>query len=170
MTAKPLTYPRATASAIRAFWLLALSLAFVLAQAIASQARPESFADLADEISPAVVNITTSTVVAQGTGPSPIVPEGSPFEDFFRSLSDQGRTVISPDGRMAKISVRAEWLDNEDTLALADRLKRTLENSLETENATWYITGFSMMYVELNQRVIDSQIRSRLISIPRRFR
>lgn len=36
-----------------------------------------------------MVNITTSTVVAQGTGPSPIVPEGSPFEDFFRDFQDR---------------------------------------------------------------------------------
>ncbi|WP_101065967.1 DegQ family serine endoprotease [Roseovarius salinarum] len=83
----------------------------MLAQAIAAQARPESFADLAEKVSPAVVNITTSTVVARGTGPSPIVPEGSPFEDFFRQFRDpdgEGRPrrssalgsgfVISEDG------------------------------------------------------------------------
>ncbi|WP_397542853.1 Do family serine endopeptidase [Roseovarius salis] len=61
----------------------------IIAQAIAAQARPESFADLAEKVSPAVVNITTSTVVSQGTGPSPIVPEGSPFEDFFREFQDR---------------------------------------------------------------------------------
>ena len=54
-----------------------------------AQARPESFADLAEKVSPAVVNITTSTVVAQGTGPLPMVPEGSPFEDFFREFQDR---------------------------------------------------------------------------------
>ena len=75
--------------ALRAFWLAALAFGLLIAQAIAAQARPESFADLAEEISPAVVNITTSTVVAQGTGPSPIVPEGSPFEDFFREFRDR---------------------------------------------------------------------------------
>ncbi|MEQ9674351.1 MAG: trypsin-like peptidase domain-containing protein, partial [Roseovarius indicus] len=74
---------------LRAFWLTALAMGLVIAQAIAAQARPDSFADLADTVSPAVVNITTSTVVAQGTGPSPIVPEGSPFEDFFREFQDR---------------------------------------------------------------------------------
>ncbi|WP_300547766.1 Do family serine endopeptidase [Roseovarius sp.] len=63
--------------------------ALLLAQAIAAQARPDSFADLAEKISPAVVNITTSTMVAQGTGPGPIVPEGSPFEDFFRQFRER---------------------------------------------------------------------------------
>jgi serine protease Do len=76
-------------AAIRAIWLTALAMALVIAQAISANARPDSFADLAQEVSPAVVNITTSTVVAQGTGPSPIVPEGSPFEDFFRDFQDR---------------------------------------------------------------------------------
>ncbi|UXX85211.1 DegQ family serine endoprotease [Roseovarius pelagicus] len=61
----------------------------MMAQTIAAQARPDSFADLAEKFSPAVVNITTSTVVATGTGPSPVVPEGSPFEDFFREFRDR---------------------------------------------------------------------------------
>jgi len=78
--------------AVRAFWLTALAMALVIGQALAAQARPDSFADLADQVSPAVVNITTSTVVAQGTNPSPIVPEGSPFEDFFREFQDRNGT------------------------------------------------------------------------------
>nr|WP_261195398.1 Do family serine endopeptidase [Pseudoruegeria sp. SHC-113] len=67
----------------------------MLAPAFAPQAQakgaPESFAELAEDISPAVVNITTSTTVAASTGgPSPLVPEGSPFEDFFREFQDRG--------------------------------------------------------------------------------
>ncbi|MDO5530237.1 MAG: Do family serine endopeptidase [Paracoccus sp. (in: a-proteobacteria)] len=45
---------------------------------------PESFADLVDEVSPAVVNITTTAVVAAPAGP--IFPEGSPFSDLFRDF------------------------------------------------------------------------------------
>ncbi len=45
--------------------------------------RPLSFADLAEQVSPAVVNITTTSIVAGGMGPEGMVPEGSPFEDFF---------------------------------------------------------------------------------------
>ncbi|MCZ4354045.1 Do family serine endopeptidase [Roseovarius aestuarii] len=69
--------------------LTLLSAVLVLAQAMSALARPDSFADLAQKISPAVVNITTSTVVATGTGPSPLVPEGSPFEDFFKEFRDR---------------------------------------------------------------------------------
>ncbi len=71
------------------FWLSALTVIFVLAQSLIAQARPESLAPLAEKISPSVVNITTSTVVEGRTGPQGIVPEGSPFEDFFREFQDR---------------------------------------------------------------------------------
>jgi len=89
VTAQSVSVPHSGQGTLRALWLTALTMALVIAQALSAQARPDSFADLADKVSAAVVNITTSTVVAQGTGPSPIVPEGSPFEDFFREFRDR---------------------------------------------------------------------------------
>jgi serine protease Do len=60
----------------------------------APEASPPSFADLAERLSPAVVNVTTSTNVAEvQRGPGPMLPEGSPFEEFFRDFMEQG-----PDG------------------------------------------------------------------------
>ena len=70
---------------------LAVACAMVLAQVTFANAqnRPETFADLAEQISPSVVNITTSTTIAGRTGPRGLVPDGSPFEDFFNDL-DRG--------------------------------------------------------------------------------
>ncbi|WP_417259266.1 Do family serine endopeptidase [Celeribacter sp.] len=63
----------------------------LLLQAVAADARgaPESFADLAERFSPAVVNITTTTVVKTSTDLTPIVPEGSPFQDFFEEFMNR---------------------------------------------------------------------------------
>jgi serine protease Do len=79
---------------------LALFAALVMAQAIGAvaQDRPVSFADLAEQVSPAVVNITTSTTVAarldqDGAPRGPLGPDGTPFDDFFRDFFD------SPDGQ-----------------------------------------------------------------------
>ena len=85
-------------SKMRVGWLFLMGFALLLAQAMSAHARgaPESFADLAEEISPAVVNITTSTTVAARSGPGPIVPEGSPFEDFFREFQDRQREGQRP--------------------------------------------------------------------------
>lgn len=70
--------------------MLALGLGVTLALAPMAPAfargAPESFADLAAEISPSVVNITTSSVVAAPMEGGPMVPKGSPFEDFFKDF------------------------------------------------------------------------------------
>lgn len=81
---------------LRAVWFGVVALALVLAQAMSAAARPDSLADLAEKISPSVVNITTSTVVAGQAGPNPIVPEGSPFEDFFKEFQDRNRQGDRP--------------------------------------------------------------------------
>jgi len=68
-----------------------LTLAFIFTQASASMARgaPDSFADLAERLSPAVVNITTTTIVAGRSGSiRPQAPSGSPFEEFFKQFQD----------------------------------------------------------------------------------
>jgi len=89
-------------------WIAAMMLGMALAAAAVlpakAQERPATFADLAELVSPSVVNITTSTLVAERTGPQGIVPEGSPFEDFFgdneqrRSSALGSGFVISADG------------------------------------------------------------------------
>ncbi|GAB4292879.1 MAG: DegQ family serine endoprotease [Roseovarius sp.] len=91
MTAKSVSVALDPRDLLRAMWMSALAMALIVLQAIAAQARPESFADLAEKISPAVVNITTTTVVAQPVIPLPMVPEGSPFEDFFRQFQDRNK-------------------------------------------------------------------------------
>ena len=74
----------------RVFLALALGMSLALTQAIRADAfgAPESFAELADQISPSVVNITTSAVVAGNALDGPMVPEGSPFEDFFKDFTN----------------------------------------------------------------------------------
>ncbi len=51
-----------------------------------AKSAPESFADLAEKLSPSVVNISTTTVVEQKSRQMPSFPPGSPFEDFFKQF------------------------------------------------------------------------------------
>jgi len=51
---------------------------------------PETFADLAEKLSPSVVNISTTTVVKQKSREMPSFPPGSPFEDFFKQFDKPG--------------------------------------------------------------------------------
>ncbi len=89
MNSSVVSIPRPNTGYFRVFWLGLMAAVLVLSQSLQAAARPDSLADLAEEISDAVVNITTSTVVAGSRGPNPIVPEGSPFEDFFREFQDR---------------------------------------------------------------------------------
>jgi serine protease Do len=84
---------------------LGLGLGLALAPALQVEARgaPESFADLAEQISPSVVNITTTSVVAAATGGVPMVPPGSPFEDFFKDF-------MGPNGQGGDEPQRSEAL------------------------------------------------------------
>lgn len=76
---------------MRGLTALVLGAALVLGPANFAEARgaPDSFADLAESISPSVVNITTSTTIAASTEAGPQVPPGSPFEDFFKDFMDR---------------------------------------------------------------------------------
>ena len=51
-----------------------------------AKSAPDSFADLADKLSPSVVNISTTTVIEQRNREMPSFPPGSPFEDFFKQF------------------------------------------------------------------------------------
>lgn len=68
---------------------LTLALSSLPAAPVFARGAPESFADLAEQISPSVVNITTTAVVSAPVDGGPIVPEGSPFEDFFKDFMDR---------------------------------------------------------------------------------
>ncbi len=94
--------------------LLALSFLLALTSVPAhAWERPPSFADLAERVSPAVVNITTSARVPVRMERRPDLPEDMPFRDFFDEFFDRDPSepprprqsqsvgsgfVISPDG------------------------------------------------------------------------
>lgn len=76
-----------------------LALALILGS-IRAEARsaPDSFADLAEKLSPAVVNISTTQTINAGDGdvPMPEFPPGSPFEDLFKDFLDRQRRDRGP--------------------------------------------------------------------------
>jgi len=53
---------------------------------------PDSFADLAAKLLPAVVNVSSTTEVKTAAGPDmPMFPPGSPFEQFFKDFMNRHR-------------------------------------------------------------------------------
>lgn len=58
--------------------------------AAAAGAIPDSFATVVEQVSPAVVNITTTAVVSRPVQNGPAFPPGSPFSDLFRDFGLPG--------------------------------------------------------------------------------
>ncbi|MBK8173719.1 MAG: serine protease, partial [Rhodospirillales bacterium] len=55
-----------------------------------AKAAPESFADLAARLLPAVVNVSTTQTVEGNPGiEMPQLPPGSPFEEFFKEFMER---------------------------------------------------------------------------------
>ena len=67
--------------------LLIFTISFIFAlNTFSIKAAPESFADLVEELIPAVVSIASTTIVKKQNNqqPMPRFPEGSPFDEFFK--------------------------------------------------------------------------------------
>ena len=111
MSANPRRSAAVSAARVRqgAFWLwlaglVALALVLQLAATGPARAqlndRPDSFADLAERLLPAVVNISTTQSMPQRDGPEiPEFPEGSPFEEFFRDFLERQERNDAPQRR-----------------------------------------------------------------------
>ena len=73
--------------------LSSLVFLFIFINPTLTKSHPSSFADLVENLSPAVVSIATTTIV-NNTNPQnqmPRFPEGSPFDEFFKEYFDNER-------------------------------------------------------------------------------
>jgi len=77
---------------------LATALSFGAAGPAAARPAPDSFADLAERLSPAVVNISTTQTIKRSAEdiPLPQFPPGSPFEDLFKDFLDKNKQEGAP--------------------------------------------------------------------------
>ena len=94
--ARSISWRRASGAAVLAcalaMGLVLPSLSFAATSPATSRSLPGSFADLAEKLLPAVVNISTSqTVQGRTEQEMPQLPPGSPFEEFFKEFFDRDR-------------------------------------------------------------------------------
>jgi serine protease Do len=81
-----------------------LAIVFIVASNPAlARSAPDSFADLAEKLLPAVVNISTTQVIEGHSGPKmPQLPPGSPFEEFFKDFMERNQPQQNPNRRQRK--------------------------------------------------------------------
>ena len=73
--------------------LSSLFILFIITFSNLSQSHPSSFADLVENLSPAVVSIASTTIVQNNNSQNqmPQFPEGSPFDEFFKDYFENER-------------------------------------------------------------------------------
>ena len=84
-------------------YLSVLILIVLVAPSTNSRGIPETFSELAEELLPGVVNISTTQLIEDKyrTRPQFQFPPGSPFEDMFRDFFDMNRNNNAPRKRKA---------------------------------------------------------------------
>lgn len=105
--------------------------------------RPESFADLAEDLIPTVVNISSTVSLSPAEDLQDIVPqfpEGSPFEDFFERFmerrGDQGGRAMPSSSLGSGFIVDAEngyIITNNHVVKDAEEVRVTLHNEETVE-------------------------------------
>lgn len=117
--------------------LVFLSLVIILWSFVANaRTAPESFANLAEKLLPAVVNISTTSVIKQNSGKKPELPQfppGSPFEDFFREFFDknnpQQQRKATSLGSGFIIDKKGLVITNNHVIQGADEISVVLQNN-----------------------------------------
>mgnify|MGYP001328209725 CR=1 FL=1 len=73
--------------------LSSLFILFIITFSNLSNSHPSSFADLVENLSPAVVSIASTTIVKNNNSQNqmPQFPEGSPFDEFFKDYFENER-------------------------------------------------------------------------------
>jgi len=105
-----------------------------------ARGTPESFADLAEQLMPAVVNIATSQLMQQSDMPEmPQFPEGSPFKEFFEEFFNQQRQRNGEEPTRRATSLGSGFIidaagyvvTNNHVIAEADEIRVVLNDKTE---------------------------------------
>lgn len=115
---------------------------FSLTSLSLANAPVEGFADLADQLLPSVVNISTSQKIETNLGPGPgqmpdfpELPEGSPFKDFFEEFFHNGPHGGAPSAPAASLgsgfvidAVQGYIVTNYHVIGMADEIRVTFHD------------------------------------------
>ena len=109
----------------------------------AARAAPDSFADLAERLTPAVVNIATTQLVPQAPAmpEMPGIPEDSPFRQFFEEFFNQQQRQNGEEPRRRATSLGSGFVidpagyvvTNYHVIAEADEITVVLNDDTELE-------------------------------------
>lgn len=95
----------ATLYVVNSLWgLVALALLIAATMPVAARGAPDSFADLAERLSPAVVNISTTQTIERRRMRLPQGPQDGPFGEFWDEFRERFGEEDEPETQEAKAS------------------------------------------------------------------
>jgi predicted RND superfamily exporter protein len=142
------------------------------------QNRPEHYLSLLSGLEEEISALEEVAVVhTVATALRDFVPEG-PFrslalaalgrQEGVTAAADSGALsgfrYLAPSGTKVRLSVKARWMDNEETILLMSKLDGILEPVANEEGISYFYTGTVPMFVTINRRLTNSQISSFLLS------
>ena len=115
-------------------FLIAISFIFISLNSHAKK-TPESFANLAEALSPSVVNISTTTIIEDRKNNLPAFPPGSPFEEFFKQFQEpnQGKRRAQSLGSGFIIDEKGYIITNNHVIDNAEKIMVILHNDKSFE-------------------------------------
>ena len=116
------------------FVFLAYLLIFIPFSSFAKKA-PETFANLAETLSPSVVNISTTTIIEDRKNNLPTFPPGSPFEEFFKQFQEpnQGKRRAQSLGSGFIIDKKGYIITNSHVIDNAEKIMVILHDDQSFE-------------------------------------
>ena len=125
------------------FFFLSIFILFILITPTTnSRGIPETFSELANELLPGVVNISTTQLIEDkyNTRPQFNFPPGSPFEDMFKDFFDMNRNNNAPRKRKATslgsgfvIDERGYIVTNNHVIGEADQIEVVFQDETKLE-------------------------------------
>ncbi len=102
--------------------VISLFLSMLIIDSSYSSGRPDSFADLAKRLKPAVVNVSTTQELSSSHsfGEMPKAPPGSPFEEFFKEFFEKQQENGSPMPRRRTQSLGSGFIISEEGIVITN--------------------------------------------------
>ncbi len=102
---------------------------------VSAKQAPDSFSNLAEKLSPSVVNISTTTIIKDRKYNTPSFPPGSPFEEFFKQFQDpnQGKRSAQSLGSGFIIDSKGFIITNNHVIDNAEKIMVILHDDSSFE-------------------------------------
>jgi hypothetical protein len=75
------------------------------------------------------------------------------------------KVFYDPKEKLLRYTIKTKWINHQEVIQKVGQFKRTIQQALHISSESFYITGVSILFANLNNELVDNQIKSLLISL-----